>query len=57
VLLSWVLVHFFNGQLWMVWLTFFVTTPIPAVMNRVTFRQRIRRAEQDLVQPVPALTA
>ncbi|MBA2776675.1 MAG: MATE family efflux transporter [Chloroflexia bacterium] len=57
VLLSWVLVHFFIGQLWMVWLTFFVTTPIPAVMNRVTFRQRIRRAEQDLVQPVPALTA
>jgi hypothetical protein len=41
----------------MVWLTFFVTTPIPAVMNRVTFRKRIRRAEQDLVQPVPALTA
>jgi putative MATE family efflux protein len=56
VLLSWILVNFFDGQLWMVWLTFFVTTPIPAIMNWVNFRKRIHRAEQDLVAPVPALT-
>jgi len=57
VLLSWVLVNFFDGQLWMVWLTFLVTTPIPAIMNWVRFRNRIRRAEQDVVSPAPALTA
>ncbi len=56
VLLSWVLVNFFDGQLWMVWLTFLVTTPIPAIMNWVRFRNRIRRAEQDVVSPAPSLT-
>ena len=55
VLLSWVLVTVFEGQLWMVWLTFFVTTPIPAVMNWTRFRSRMRRAEQDLVASTPSL--
>ena len=49
VLLSWILVAFFDGQLWMVWLTFLVTTPIPAIMNWVRFRQRIHLAEQDKI--------
>jgi putative MATE family efflux protein len=48
VLLSWVLVNFFDGQLWWVWATFFVTTPIPAIMNWITFRKRMRRAEHEL---------
>ncbi len=49
VLLSWVLVNFFDGQLWWVRATFFVTTPIPAAMNWITFRKRMRHAEHDLL--------
>ncbi len=56
VLISWTLVHYFDGQLWTVWLTFLVATPIPAVLNWRRFRQRMRRAEQDLVAPVPTLS-
>ncbi len=57
VLISWVLVYFFDGQLWMVWLTFLVATPIPAVLNWLRFRQRMRRAAQDLVATAPTLLA
>lgn len=55
--LSWVVVTRFDGDLWMVWLTFLVGAPIPAVLNRLTFRRRIDSAERDhisLAQPLSA---
>lgn len=50
VLIGWALVRWFDADLWMVWLTFLFTTPLPAIGNAVMFRRRMRDRE---IGPVP----
>ncbi|HEV2065731.1 MAG TPA: MATE family efflux transporter [Thermomicrobiales bacterium] len=47
VAIGWVLVRWFDGELWMVWITFLFTTPLPAFGNALMFRRRMNRAETD----------
>jgi len=45
VIIGWVIVHWFDGELWMVWITFLFTTPLPAFGNALMFRRRMDRGE------------
>jgi Na+-driven multidrug efflux pump len=47
VVIGWLLVRWFDGELWMVWITFLFTTPLPAFGNALMFRRRMDRAEAD----------
>lgn len=48
VAIGWVVVRWFDGELWMVWITFLFTTPLPAIGNSLMFRRRMDRAEADM---------
>lgn len=48
VTIGWVLVRWFDAGLWMVWITFLFTIPLPAVGKALMFRRRMDRAETDM---------
>lgn len=48
VTIGWVLVWWFDADLWMVWITFLFTIPLPAIGNALMFRRRMDRAETDM---------
>jgi putative MATE family efflux protein len=50
VVIGWVLVRWFDAELWMVWITFLFTTPLPAIGNTLKFQRRMDRAEAELAK-------